>query len=198
MKNLLIALLIAAAACTAPAFGAEIATVTYTSTPLNPTTWEYDLTLDDTGTTNVGTLWFAWVPGEDFMPAQPSNVLNPANWTPTITGGGAGDGYAVRWVAGGGSAITPGNSVAGFSFDSATTPAQMAGLSAFFNNPPVTTATVYSGQPFSDPGFTLVATAAQTSTPEPAGLVLMTLGVAALGWKKTRARRRQADGTEQR
>ena len=95
---------------------AEMASATIASTQLNSTTWQYDVVLDDIGTTNIGTLWFSWVPGEDFMPTSPSNVMSPTSWTDNVTNAGPSDGFAIQWVAGPGAALTPGNSLAGFQF----------------------------------------------------------------------------------
>jgi hypothetical protein len=72
-------------------------------------------------------------------------------------------------VAAAGSELAAGASLAGFSFDSTATPAQIAGASQFFNNPPVATSFVYSQAPFSDAGFSFVAASnpLASSTPEP-------------------------------
>jgi hypothetical protein len=159
--------IVVALACSVSSIrAAEVASVTITSAQLNPTTWRYNLVLHDIGTTSLGTLWFSWVPGEDFMPTSPSNIVSPTSWTSIVTHGGASDGYAIQWVAGAGAALTPGNPVAGFQFDSATTPAQMAANSPFYSGTPVPTSFVYSGVPFSDGGFMFVAqagAAAQTA-----------------------------------
>jgi hypothetical protein len=146
---------------------AEIATATITSSQIDATDFQYNLVLNDIGTTNVGTFWFAWIPGEDFMATSPVNILSPANWTSTITGGAANDGFAIRWVAQAGFALTPGNSLSGFGFESATTPAEMTGASQFFGHPHVTTSVIYSAGPFSDAGSTFIA----APVPEPSMLV---------------------------
>jgi hypothetical protein len=175
IKNALICCLLAAA----PACASELASATYTFIQINPTTYQYDLTLNDIGSTNIGTFWFSWIPGEDFMPVNPTNILSPASWTPVVTHAGGSDGYAIQWVAGAGSALTPGASFAGFDFDSTATPDQMADISPFFDHP-VTTSVVYSQGPFSDGGFQLTAQAQTTGTPEPASFSLLGLGVLVL------------------
>src|ERR1700733_11709653 len=102
-----------------PLAASEMAAATYTVTQLSPTTWQYNLTLNDTGTTNVGTFWFSWTPGHDFMPAMPTSVFSPAGWVETITGSNnSSDGNAIQWVANTGSAETPGEILPGFAFDS--------------------------------------------------------------------------------
>jgi hypothetical protein len=161
-------------------YASELATATMLSTQLNATTWEYDLTLNDTGTTNVGTFWFSWVPGEDFMPTVPTDITSAAGWTEIVTGSGdATDGSAIQWIAGPGAALTAGESVAGFSFESTTSPATMAGLAPSHPTEPILTSFVYSGAPFSDPGldFQVQQVAA---APEPGSIALGLIGGSAL------------------
>jgi len=131
---------------------AETASATISSTQLNSSTWKYDVVLNDTGTTSLGTFWMSWVPGEDFMPASPTNIASPASWTANITGGGYGDGYAIQWIAGAGATVASGKTLSGFSFESTTSPATMAGNSLLYGQP-ILTSFVYSGAPFSDGGF---------------------------------------------
>jgi hypothetical protein len=171
------AALLLTSAVTLPVQASEMSTATYSVTQLTPGNWQYSFTLNDTGTTNIGTFWFSWKPGQDYMPTVPANITAPTGWVFQVTGSNnATDGNAVQWVANAGSAETPGQSLTGFSFDSATTPDQMAGLAIFHDNPPVATYFVYSGAPFSDAGFSDVAAAAQTQTPEPSTILLSLLG----------------------
>ncbi len=154
--------------------------------------YDYTITLTDAvaSTSNIGTFWFAWVPGKDLMVNKPISEINPQGWTPTITGGGAGDGFAIQWVAGAANfAITPGNTLS-FSFKSAETPAQLVGFSPTAPTLPEDTATVYSGRPFSDAGDQFVV-AAPAAVPEPSSLMLMLLaslgliarkGIVRLAW----------------
>ncbi|SRR5579883_2227107 len=103
-----------------PLLGDERAAATLSFAQVNATTYHYKMTLTNTGTSNLGTYWFAWVPGEDFMPTSPTNISSPPSWTSTITFAGPGDGYAILWTAG--TPLAPGGSLSGFEFDSATTP----------------------------------------------------------------------------
>ncbi len=120
--------------------------------------YHYAVTLTDTGTTTLGTFWFAWTPGEDFLTSSPGTVKSPKGWTDTITGGGSGDGFAIQWVAGStAKEVQPGAMRKGFSFVSADSPESINGDSQFFPSTPVETSFVYAGQPFSDAGFQLVA-----------------------------------------
>src|SRR5271157_586252 len=74
------------------------ATATVTSSVLNASTYHYDVVLKNTGTTTVGTFWFGWVPGVDYLPSAPVNVKSPANWNAAITHFSSADGYAIQWT----------------------------------------------------------------------------------------------------
>jgi Hint domain len=140
---------------------AEQASATITANQLGPTLWQYSLTLVDSGSTTVGTFWFAWIPGQDYLATLPTSVTSPTGWMDNITHGGPGDGYAIQWLASSGSSdIASGGTLTGFSFESTDTPSEISGNSVFFPSTPVTTSFVYSGAPFSDPGFQFVASLA--------------------------------------
>jgi hypothetical protein len=139
---------------------AETASATITATP-DGEDWKYSIKLVDTGSTTVGTFWFAWVPGEDFLATSPSSITSPSGWQEVVTHGGSNDGFAIQWKASSTSAeIQSGGTLTGFSFVSSDTPAEVFGDSKFYPTTPVPTAFVYSGAPFSDSGFQLVATEA--------------------------------------
>jgi hypothetical protein len=133
--------------------------------------FNYTITLHNTGTTNIGTFWFGWVPGEDFLATTPTNILKPTTWSATLNGGGASDGHSIEFVDSG-TLLAPGGTLTGFGFTSNDTPAQLAGKSAFFSTTPTTTSFVYSGGPFSDSGFQFAATV----VPEPTAIVLAAVG----------------------
>ena len=162
---------ILSAAIAAKSQAAESETSTLSSQSLGGGEFQYNIALTNTSTTgtNIGTFWFAWVPGADFMDAKPTNITFPAGWSDNITGSNnASDGNAIQWLAGS-SPLTPGNTDS-FSFDSTDTLAQLLGPSPFAQHQTETTSFIYSGAPFSDAGvqFTVV--------PEPATLGLLTAG----------------------
>ena len=144
-----------------------------TSAPFN-----YTVTLHNTGTTNIGTFWFGWVPGEDFLGTTPTNFVKPSGWSATLNGGGASDGHSIEFVDSG-TLLAPGGTLSGFGFTSNDTPTQLSGKSPFHSTTPVTTSIVYSGGPFSDSGFQFTATV----VPEPSAIVLAAVGgLAVLAW----------------
>ncbi len=168
-----------------PAFAALGANATLSSTELSPTSWQYSLTLTDAGTTNIGSFWLAWIPGQDYMPTSPTNITSASAWSALVTGGNPGNGYAIQWVAGAGASLTPGQSTT-FSFDSASSPQQLAGNSPFYPSTPTLTSFVYSGAPFSDAGYEFVVQS--SPVPEPSTLALLAVGALVVTARTLRAR----------
>lgn len=155
------------------ASAAETASATISQTGTTGVNFDYSIVLKDTGTTNIGTFWYSWVPGQDYMKSSPT-VTPPAGWSAAnITHGGASDGYAIQWIAS--TPLTPGNSQT-FTFESPDNFATMTGDSFYYPSTPVGTSFIYSGGPFSDGGDEFVVAA-----PEPAGMGLLgAAGVLAL------------------
>jgi hypothetical protein len=180
----LAALAVAVSLTTATSKGAELATATISGTQISPGEFQYNLMLNDTGTTTLGTFWFGWVPGDNFMPVSPTGITSPAGWQEMVTSGGPSNGFAIQWTATApGNDLAGGNSLAGFSFDSSLTLAQLQSPSTGNPSDWVSTAFVYSGAPFSDAGVQLTAAAAATATPEPSAsaLAIVGLGVILIG-----------------
>ncbi|HEY0257317.1 MAG TPA: PEP-CTERM sorting domain-containing protein [Candidatus Methylacidiphilales bacterium] len=157
------------------AHAGDQATAQIADTSLGGGEFDYIITLKNTGTTSLETFWFSWVPGEDFMPVSPTNVLSPTNWTDNITHGGPTDGYAIQWLTSSSPTVAPlapGSSLT-FSFESTATPATMAGDSPFYPSTLTGTSFVYSGAPFSDAGAEFEAAV----VPEPSALAFLLLGL---------------------
>lgn len=151
-------------------FGSILATATYTDSMVSPGVFQYDLTLNNTGTTTIGTFWFSWIPGAGFLPVAPTDVMSPSGWNDVLTNGND----AIQWTTTT-NLLMPGDSVGGFMFDSTMTPAQLQmafpgpGLGA---GDPISTSFVYIAAPLADPGAQIVATPAVTATPEPTTVVI--------------------------
>lgn len=145
-------------------------TATYTVTQPVPGTYEYDVTLTNTGSTPIGSFWFGWIPGYDLLPTIPSSVTAPYAWTGASMEEGIG-GSSVLWSAG--IPLGTGQSQSGFVFDTTDSPTVMSGTSAFFGLP-VRFSYIYSGVAEA-PGTTFGTLTPQqvTATPEPGTLLLL-------------------------
>jgi hypothetical protein len=145
----------------------ESASATIAATQLCPSSYQYTIALDDTGSTTIGTFWFAWipVPFEDFLASSPTSVTSPAGWTDNITNVGSNDGFAIEWIASSASSdLEPAQSTREFSFVTSDPPSSVFGNSVFYPGTPVMTSVVYSGMPFSDPGVQFVVEPRQSPT----------------------------------
>ena len=167
------------------------ASATLTDTQPTPGVWNYSMTLNNTGTTSVGTFWFAWVPGAGFLTTMPSSISSPAGWTEINTN--AGD--AIQWTTTS-SLLAAGQSLSGFNFTSTESPTQLLGT--FAGSPtgagagdPDLTSVAYAGAPLVGSASQFVVTeAAPTVTPEPDSLVLTLTGIGLAGFANLRRRLR--------
>jgi len=167
----------------AAAFGGLLATATV-STSSTSAPYHYTISLHNSGTSNIGTFWFAWTdtPADyDFLPSSPTVTGMPTGWIAPISHSGfPGDGYSIEFYNLTGSAIAPGAN-ATFSFASPDPPATIGGP-AFFPGNQVTTSFIYGGFPLSDAGFKFNASV----VPEPASVVLAVVGgcLGFLSWRR--------------
>ena len=126
---------------------------------------DYTITLHNSAASTdvIGTFWFSWVPGADFMANSPISENTPAGWVATVTHvpNIPTNGFAIQWVANTGSELTIGDSLT-FGFKSAETPAELAGTPPLILLNGQTFAegvtVVYNGAPFSADSLTIVAT----------------------------------------
>jgi hypothetical protein len=128
--------------------------------------FDYTITLSNSRQSNsgIGTFWYAWIPGQDYLSTRPVSVTPPTGWTDQITNEGPGDGFAIEFVASNALYnVQPGGSMT-FKFSSNDPPASINGNSQFFPGAKVSTAFVYPGAPFSDGGHQFVVTPAPTLT----------------------------------
>jgi hypothetical protein len=179
------AFLLLALGTTASAYAGGIsASGTITDVEVSPGLYDYSLTLNNTGTTNIETFWFGWIPAPatGFLSAAPTDVVSPAGWGDKLTNGGD----AIQWTTTT-EPLAAGDALSGFSFESTETPAELAldfGGTGAASGDPDLTSFVYIGAPFGDPGDQFVV----SQTPEP-GTLLLTLtgvGLTALGLSRRR------------
>jgi len=173
-----LSLLVLVAAFAVTAHADILATATYTDSQVSPGVYDYSLTLNNTGTTTIGTFWFSWIPGAGFLSATPTDITSPTGWTEITTNANK----AIQWKTTT-DLLNPGDSLTGFSFESTETPVQLLGFvpSGLGAGDPITTSTVYSGAPLMGADDIFPA----TPTPEP-GTMLLTLtglGLAAASLK---------------
>jgi PEP-CTERM motif len=139
--------------------------------------FDYTITLTNSSSSTdpIGTFWFAWVPGHDFMPDNPTNILAPAGWNEQITHGASPDGYAIQYVASSTAFdLAPGSSLSGFGFTSPDSPAILSADTTLIPDTPILTSFVYNGAPFSAVSDSFVV---QLSVPEPSTLTLGLFGL---------------------
>lgn len=157
------------------------ASATFTDVQTSPGVYDYSLTLNNTGSTTIGTFWFGWIPGDGFLNAPISGVQSPAGWNDKQTNMGT----AIQWTTTS-NLLAAGSSLSGFSFMSDETPAEL-GLTTITTGKgtvpftvPVTTSYVYIGKPFGDPGLEFVATPLVPTPELPASLLTLSgMGLAA-------------------
>ena len=137
--------------------------------------YTYDITLNNLGTTNVATLWYAWIPGQHYLPLAPTSTSGPAGWAIAVTHA-TGVGYGIRWNTTT-NALAAGSSQGGFRFSTTATPAELLGDSVFYNSTKVGTSFVYetSAPPIlANTGLQLVI----NPVPEPTALAALASGLA--------------------
>ncbi len=142
-----------------------------------------NLTNSSASSAAIGTFWFAWVPGQDYLATNPLSVTPPPGWTEMITHSGATDGYAIQFLASSpASDVQPGSSL-NFTFKSADTPASVDGNSSFYPGTKTATFFVYEGN-FGDDGHEFVATAAPAAPPPSSTSPVTVTGVRAIENKR--------------
>ena len=81
-------------------------------------TYDYTITLQNTGTYNLNSFWYGWIQFLDDLPSVPTNPGNLLGWANTVSAN------SIMWVNSTGTALAPGQSGV-FTFESTSTPAQM-------------------------------------------------------------------------
>jgi hypothetical protein len=91
----------------------EMASATIIQTGTDGSNFDYAIQLTDTGQTTIGSWWYGWIPGYNFLASTPTVTSNPTGWTDSVIPGYAPyAGASVQWFASGpASYIQPGGSV---------------------------------------------------------------------------------------
>jgi hypothetical protein len=129
--------------------------------------YTYSLTFSDAAgaTSPIGSVWYAWVPGFFYLPGVPSSASAPSGWTATVSSD------SVQYVASSpANYISAGQSLSGFGYQAAFTPAQLA------TAPNSGKSDAYSAGLFSDGGIVFTVQPA----PEPSGQMLLLAGATTL------------------
>ncbi|MDE3065947.1 MAG: PEP-CTERM sorting domain-containing protein [Verrucomicrobiota bacterium] len=163
--------------------GPERATATLNGVQ-NGGLYDYTISLDNTGTVPIGTFWYAWIPGQFYLPSAPASEAPPTGWTASTPS--LGGNYSIEYSASSSADyLQPGSSL-NFDFTSSDTPATLAGDSSSYPGTPIGTSYLYEGAAFSDQGYQFVV----QSIPEPSVAGLLTAGFLGLAsarrWKLRR------------
>lgn len=152
----------------------QLASGTISATGSGPYT--YNLTFSDAAgaSSPIGSVWYAWVPGQFYLPGVPASAFAPPGWSASISGN------SVQFVASSSANyILAGNSLSGFGYQASFTPAQLA------TTPNSGVSVAYSGGLFSDAGNTFTV----QTVPEPSAAGLLACAAAA-AWTVCRRKRR--------
>lgn len=161
------------------ATAATSASGSLSSQQLGPNSYEYSLTLQNTGTTPIKTFWFGWIVYQpfgyiyDLLPSAPTTVISPSGWN----GAGLNDSgfspgkYGIEWTSATG--LAAGASLSGFKFDSPDNPTTI-GTQTGFAGYPIRESWVYQGASQSDAGFEFTPS---VTVPEPGVALLLPIGL---------------------
>jgi hypothetical protein len=167
-------LLVLGAVNTAYAQG-ELGNGVITGTGNGPYTYSIIFSNSANATSPIGSVWYAWVPGQFYLPSSPSSASAPVGWTANISGN------SVQFIASStNNDIMAGQSLSGFGYMASFSPATLVGTA----NSGVSVA--YSGGLFSDAGNTF--TVQYVAAPEPSAIVLISAGMAGAWWYRRRVR----------
>lgn len=130
--------------------------------------YTYTLTFSDSSssTSPIGSIWYAWIPGQFFLPGAPSTASAPTGWSASIVAN------SIQFTAdSSANYITAGHSLSGFGYTATFSPSTLAATANSGESVAYETGTVESG-----PGATFVVSV----VPEPSTLTMLVLGGAAL------------------
>ena len=180
--------------CLAPSYGQVTATATMTAVP-DSGNYDYTITLHNTGSSNIETFWFAWLPGYDFLTSYPTVTKTPTNWTTYIESGYYG-GYSIEFFdTGSSSPLASGQSSSAFQFTSPDSPDVLNAMDPIIGYYPTTFSYVYQGAAQASP-FNTINSIPIAAVPEPSSFILAFIGCLAIGstWRRAAANHGRLDG----
>jgi hypothetical protein len=167
-KMFLGSMLFAGGICAVHAQG-EIASGTVAGSGAGPYTYSLSFSDAANATTNIGSVWYAWVPGSFYLPSMPTSASAPAGWTASIVGN------SIQFVASSAANdITPGHTLSGYGYQASFSPSQLAAA------PNSGVSVAYSAGLFAptDPnGFTFTVLPAPVPEPSPLMLISAAAGL---------------------
>jgi hypothetical protein len=118
-------------------------------------TYDYTLTLDNTGSIPIESFWYGWTTSGNNLPSSPSSAGNSLGWVNTLSGN------SIKYTGSSGDALA-GGGFATFTFQSGSTPAEMtagssgesvvyAGAIDFTQNTPGDSSPVFAPVPVPEP-----------------------------------------------
>jgi len=147
---------------------AQSATATISGVAEAGGTYDYTITLLNTGSGNLNSFWYAWTQSGNNLAVDPTTPGNSLGWANNL------DANSIQWVNSSGTALAPGQSGA-FSFVSTTDPI------AITTAPSGESVAYVNGIDFSQGSAghsTAVFSPVLEETPEPSSLALLVIGSA--------------------
>src|ERR1019366_4357301 len=165
--RILLGLLLVAGIATSVLAQGESASGTISGSGSGPYTYALSFSNAPSATSPVGSVWYAWIPGQFYLPGTPTSASAPTGWAANIVLN------SIQFTASSpADYITPGSSLSGFSYQAAFSPAQLAAA------PNSGDSVAYAGGIESGASFTF--TVQPAVVPEPSTLVLLVCGAIGL------------------
>lgn len=163
--RILLGLMLVAGTATSVHAQGQIASGTISGSGSGPYTYSLSFSDAADSTSPVGSVWYAWTPGAFYLPGDPTSAAAPAGWTASIFEN------SIQFFANSpANDIGAGSTLAGFSYQAAFSPAQLAAAA----NSGLSVA--YAGGIETDAGYTFTVEA----VPEPSTLALLVCGATGL------------------
>lgn len=144
-------------------------------------TYDYTLTVHNTGESAIEGLWYGWIPGIFDLPSTPTSAASASGWGASVVGN------SIQFQGSAGDAIAAGGTGT-FTFDSTSTPTAMTTGSN--GGAPTGESVAYDGTvDASNPSPDFQPTLAAVPEPSTFGLIIAgSLGFLATGWRGFRTR----------